>query len=498
MRDASLEPRKLRILHVFRAPLGGLFRHVVDLAGEQAARGHEVGLFFDTPARGEQVDARAGAPRRRLAPRRRGCPIHRNPHPSDALRARAFHRDGSRESSPTSCMATARRAALYARLPGSCVPSHGPVRAYTPHGGSFNYRPGSAVAPRLHGDREAAGAVDRRLPVRKRLHRRRVSTPMSAPSTRSGAIVANGIGAGRIRARRAQRRRGRFPLCRRAARRQGHRHAARRARARRRERSAPIPRAVLVGSGPDRTCCSRMRSRLGVAPSGSSFPARCRRARLPARPHLVVPSRAESLPYIVLEAAGARMPLIATDVGGIPEIFGPYRDRLGPSDDPADSARACCAMLSRPRAERDGSAARTRAPMSQATFLDRDDGRCRAWRLREAIARARADARTAPRLLQHAVERLRTNHGRIFRTRHATGRSAPRRAAPRVASDAAPNSRCCAASPPKPIKCRPIRRSCSPVWSRAVEFLLIALTGAARPLLLCRRAASATSRAISS
>ncbi len=35
-------------MHVFRAPLGGLFRHVVDLAAEQAARGHDVGLFFDS------------------------------------------------------------------------------------------------------------------------------------------------------------------------------------------------------------------------------------------------------------------------------------------------------------------------------------------------------------------------------------------------------------------------------------------------------------------
>jgi glycosyltransferase involved in cell wall biosynthesis len=43
---------------------------------------------------------------------------------------------------------------------------------------------------------------------------------------------------------------------------------------------------------------------------------------------LVIPSRAESMPYIVLEAAAAEMPIIATAVGGIPEIFGDRRDRL--------------------------------------------------------------------------------------------------------------------------------------------------------------------------
>ena len=43
-----VDSSELRIVHVFRAPLGGLFRHVIDLAGEQAARGHAVGLFFDS------------------------------------------------------------------------------------------------------------------------------------------------------------------------------------------------------------------------------------------------------------------------------------------------------------------------------------------------------------------------------------------------------------------------------------------------------------------
>jgi glycosyltransferase involved in cell wall biosynthesis len=42
----------------------------------------------------------------------------------------------------------------------------------------------------------------------------------------------------------------------------------------------------------------------------------------------VVPSRKESLPYIVLEIAAAGKPLVATRVGGMPEIFGPQADLL--------------------------------------------------------------------------------------------------------------------------------------------------------------------------
>jgi glycosyltransferase involved in cell wall biosynthesis len=67
---------------------------------------------------------------------------------------------------------------------------------------------------------------------------------------------------------------------------------------------------------------------------------------------MVVPSRAESLPYVVLEAAGARIPMVATNVGGIPEIFGPYRDRLIPPDDPGALADALYRKLSAPAAQR--------------------------------------------------------------------------------------------------------------------------------------------------
>jgi len=39
--------RPLRILHAVRAPVGGIFRHILDLANGQADRGHDVGIIAD-------------------------------------------------------------------------------------------------------------------------------------------------------------------------------------------------------------------------------------------------------------------------------------------------------------------------------------------------------------------------------------------------------------------------------------------------------------------
>src|SRR5690606_14288376 len=54
---------------------------------------------------------------------------------------------------------------------------------------------------------------------------------------------------------------------------------------------------------------------------------------------IVVPSRAEAMPYIVLEALAARKDMIATSVGGIPEIFSPQSPALvSPSSQSVEKA----------------------------------------------------------------------------------------------------------------------------------------------------------------
>ncbi len=49
----------MRILHVFRTPLGGLFRHVRDMARGQQELGHEVGLLCNSSTGGESAAAAA-------------------------------------------------------------------------------------------------------------------------------------------------------------------------------------------------------------------------------------------------------------------------------------------------------------------------------------------------------------------------------------------------------------------------------------------------------
>jgi glycosyltransferase involved in cell wall biosynthesis len=65
---------------------------------------------------------------------------------------------------------------------------------------------------------------------------------------------------------------------------------------------------------------------------------------------LVVPSRGDSMPYVVIEAAAAGIPMIAADVGGIPEIFGPYRDALFAPSNAAALADAIEAAMANPDA----------------------------------------------------------------------------------------------------------------------------------------------------
>jgi glycosyltransferase involved in cell wall biosynthesis len=339
--ERGVRSAKLRIVHVFRAPLGGLFRHVVDLANAQVGRGHDVGLFFDSQARGDHVGRALASISGALALGVWGAPIRRNPHISDAIAISKFVGLVERVK-PDIVHGHGSKGGLFARLPWLMKRASGPIRAYTPHGGSFNYRPG-ALSHRgyMAAERLLSFSTDVLL-FESAYIAGRYDALVGVPGGMR-RIVANGIGAAEFEFAQPDPDAAEFLYV-------GELRAAKGidtlldAIALAGAKLGKTPRAVLVGSGPDKAILLDQARRLGIDAQISFAGAMPIRDAFKLGRIMVVPSRAESMPYVVLEAAGARVPMVASNVGGIPEIFGPYKSQLGPSGDPVD---LCARMLER-------------------------------------------------------------------------------------------------------------------------------------------------------
>lgn len=341
--------KKLRILHTFRAPLGGLFRHVVDLATEQAARGHDVGILCDSTTGGIRADQVLAdlAPRLTLGVRR--IPMQRNPGLSD-LRALSAVRGVVKEVRPDILHGHGSKGGVYARLLPDALLGGGTVRAYTPHGGSFNYHPGSALH-RLY--MRIEGYLTKRTDVflfESKYIADRYRTYVGE-TDRHVHIVVNGVSEAEFEPIERDHEQYDFIYL-------GELRPAKGidvlldAMALLHTRYKAEPSLLVVGSGPDEAALKAHSAALGLC-SRIRFqgPDNIRKVLALARV-MVVPSKAESLPYVILEAAAARQPLVSTDVGGIPEIFGPHAHRLIPSSNVDALAAAMHEALRKPAEER--------------------------------------------------------------------------------------------------------------------------------------------------
>lgn len=332
---------QLRILHVFRAPLGGLFRHVLDLTRAQLARGYRVGIFCDSTTGNKVTEAALAELEPQLSLGLHRVPIARNPGFGDIAALRALGRV-RRETGANVLHAHGAKGGAYARL----LPlpaSERIARIYTPHGGSFNYRPGTArhrfymlleklmasrtelftfesgyIAGRF---RTYVGGADERVRVIYNGIAEAEFEPVDA-----GAAAFDLLYIGELREAK-----GIDTLI--------------DALARIRAESGRRMRLLAVGSGPDYQALVARAAARGIGEDVVFERPQPIRAVFGRAKVMVVPSRAESLPYVVLEAAAAQQPLISTDVGGIPEIFGPYADALIPPDDVARLAERIVATL---------------------------------------------------------------------------------------------------------------------------------------------------------
>jgi hypothetical protein len=78
----------------------------------------------------------------------------------------------------------------------------------------------------------------------------------------------------------------------------------------------------MVGDGDDKPRYQARIDMLGLGERVKMLDAMPARKAFAMARTVVIPSRAESMPYIVLEAVAAGRPVISTKVGGIPEILG--------------------------------------------------------------------------------------------------------------------------------------------------------------------------------
>ncbi|MGA7456610.1 MAG: glycosyltransferase family 4 protein [Methyloceanibacter sp.] len=321
----------LRILHCLRAPVGGLFRHVHDLALGQAQLGAEVGIICDARTVGDPVALGRLADNCVLGLTR--IPMSRQIGFGD-WRATGKVARLARKLEVDVLHGHGAKGGAYARLAARRLKRRGSrVKAvYTPHGGSLHYSPSNPMG-RLYimAERrllpltdgllcESLFAANRfveligepRCPGRvvpHGLYRHEFYEPMLADDAVDFVFV------GELRYLK-----GVDVLLEALA-----------------AHQAVFPgRALIVGSGPDEAKFKRLARRLGLNGRVAFSSAQSARSAFARARCIVVPSRAESFPYIVLEAAAAQMPLIATNVGGIPEIVaGVDMPLIPPGDVPA-------------------------------------------------------------------------------------------------------------------------------------------------------------------
>lgn len=351
----------LSILHVLRTPVGGLFRHVLDLTRGQIARGHKVGLVMDADSGGPQADAalRELAPSLALGLSRRS--MRRAPGLADLAALRhVIRRIG--QVCPDVVHGHGAKGGAFARVAWNAVRA---VRAYSPHGGSLHYNP-DGLAGRFYLGTERLLLPRTDLVVVEsaysgEIYRRKIGAP------RLARVVHNGVAAGEFAAvpeapdatdllfiGELRHLKGVDLLIDAIARLHGS--------------GRPLT-ATIVGDGAERPAFERQAAALGLADAirfPGAMPARQAFARGRV---LVVPSRAEGLPYVILEAGAAGKPVIATRVGGNAEILGTDAGRLVPPDDAGALASAIAATLERPD-ETKRAAETLRDRIAQAFTLD--------------------------------------------------------------------------------------------------------------------------------
>lgn len=328
----------LRILHAVRAPVGGIMRHILDLANGQVDRGHHVGILADSLTGGERADKALAelAPRLKLGVHR--LAIRREPSPEDFLVWLRMRRLIA-TLKPDVMHGHGAKAGAFVRMRRRADDT---IRIYTPHGGSLHY-PLNTLKGEFYArlERTLMDATDLFLfesAFARDTYQRIVGTPKGVVH-----CVFNGVTAeefepvviaddatdlayvGEFRhIKGADLLIDAIALL---------------------HESGKKVTLTLGGDGEETATLKAQVERLGLTDAIRFVGHVKARYGFSKGRLLVVPSRGDSMPYVVIEAGAAGIPMIAAHVGGIPEIFGPESPALFAASNAEAMAEAIAAAL---------------------------------------------------------------------------------------------------------------------------------------------------------
>ncbi len=340
--DTSNKLSPLRVIHCFRSPVGGVFRHVCDLVRGQNRLGLEIGIVCDSSTGGHFADSTLDqlAPLCTLGIHR--LPMYRGLHRSDITAPGKIYKL-CHPSAPIIIHGHGAKGGAWARLVAKRLNAKA---IYTPHGGSLHYNPTSLTGvlylrlERLLKDRTdgfifeskfSADAYTRKIG--------KISTPYQ--------IIHNGLHDKEFIPVTSSEYRKNFVFIGEFRKFKGIEVLLE---ATARLKTQCDITLLIAGDGPDADFLKHRIHELGLQDIVTLQPPIHPATRAFAQAHCVItPSLDESFPYIVLEAAAAKMPLLTTRVGGIPEIFGPYAQHLLPPNNPEALADAMLSVIKNPQ-----------------------------------------------------------------------------------------------------------------------------------------------------
>ncbi|MBD8892878.1 glycosyltransferase family 4 protein [Roseibium litorale] len=317
----------LRILHCVRSPIGGIFRHIMDLAASQAAAGHDVGLICDSSTGSAFDNALVDQISQSLSLGVARFPMQRQLTLQDLKATRDLYRH-IRDLKPDVLHGHGAKGGAYTRIIGTILRAKGRdvTRIYCPHGGSLHYDPNRMEGRVYHTIERALERLTDGLIFVSDYEAAAFETKVCHPKAVSRVIynglrpdefspvgtdpdAADFLYIGMLRDLKGT------DLFIEAL------HNIK-------LKSGNAPAAHIVGEGPDEAKYRAMVSKFGLEDKVTFHGALPARKAFAMGKCVVVPSRAEAMPYIILETVAAQRPLIATRVGGIPEIFGRYASHL--------------------------------------------------------------------------------------------------------------------------------------------------------------------------